>query len=213
MGGENVTFYIDNSNCRDALVRCYTETKIINRAIQLFRDQVSRLGINAWFGLIPSYFNPSRAPTRASPIPSPLRRQSKFGTLALLKAWVESEEPSDQFHNVMSNSQFRAMMGPCAPRIDFLEGRNALIRMEMIGEIRETFTFQYWYREWESLELTAQTILADFPNSLAIGWEDEADLQTFADQRPNKVFLGEFPRAPYMVSFRAISNGMGYIET
>ena len=110
-----MTFYIDNSKCRGALVRGYTETKIINRTVQICWDQVRRLNIHAWFELIPSDFNPADAPERASPLPFPVRRMSKFGILAFLKAWIESEESSARSHKFMSNSQFGELMGPCAP--------------------------------------------------------------------------------------------------
>ena len=68
----NVAFYIDNSNCRDSLVRGFTETKIINRMVQLFWAQIRRLNISAWFELVASDFNPPDAPTRAPPSHSTL---------------------------------------------------------------------------------------------------------------------------------------------
>ena len=102
---KNVTFYIDNSNCRDALVRGYTETKIIDRTVKLFWPQVGKLGISVWSELVPSGFNPADAPTRAAPLPFPVRRQSKFGILTDLRLWVESEELNeDQAHPTQDNS-------------------------------------------------------------------------------------------------------------
>ena len=46
--GADVTFYIDNSNCRDALVRGYTATKAINRMVKLFWPQVEKLSLPGW---------------------------------------------------------------------------------------------------------------------------------------------------------------------
>ena len=40
--GKNVAFYIDNSNFREAVVRGDTETKAINRMVELFWPQVKR---------------------------------------------------------------------------------------------------------------------------------------------------------------------------
>ena len=37
LGHKNVSFYIDNSNWRDALVRLYTKTSVVERAVKLFR--------------------------------------------------------------------------------------------------------------------------------------------------------------------------------
>ena len=50
---KTVVFYIDNSNCRDALFRGYTDTKVIDSLVQIFWAQINRLGISAWFELIP----------------------------------------------------------------------------------------------------------------------------------------------------------------
>ena len=65
---KTVGFYIDNSNCRDALVRGYTDTTAIDSLVHFFWAEINRVGISAWFELIPSDSNPSDAPTRfASP--------------------------------------------------------------------------------------------------------------------------------------------------
>ena len=55
-----------------ALVRGYTETKVINRMAKLFCPKVGKLGISGWFEIVPSVFNPADAPTRDAPLPSPL---------------------------------------------------------------------------------------------------------------------------------------------
>ena len=90
----------------DALVRGYTETKVVNRAVKLFWHQVGKLGISVWFELIPSDFNPPDAPTKASPLPFPVRRQSKFGLLEAIRLWIESEElGEDQFHIPQDSAQ------------------------------------------------------------------------------------------------------------
>ena len=105
--GRNVAFYIDDSVCRDALVRGYNETKIIDRMVKLFWAQVEKLGISVWFELIPSDYIPAAAPTRAAPLPFPVRMQSKFGILTALRLWIESEELiEDQFHQTQDGSQF-----------------------------------------------------------------------------------------------------------
>ena len=67
--------------------------------------------------------------------------------------------------------------------------------------------------EWQAHELTVRTILAYFPNSLALGWGDEADFQTFADQRPNKVLLEEFPNAPIWFSSERYLRGRVIVRT
>ena len=104
---EIAAFYIDNSNCRDALSRGYTETKIVDRRVKFFWSQVKKLGISVWSELIPSDFNPADSPTRAAPLPFPVRRQSKFGILTALRLWAESEElHEDQLHPTQDNSQF-----------------------------------------------------------------------------------------------------------
>ena len=87
----NIAFYVDNSNSRDALVRGYTETKVINRMVKPFWHQVGELGISAWFEITPSDFNPADAPTGAAPLPPPVRRKSKFEILGGLTHWVEFE--------------------------------------------------------------------------------------------------------------------------
>ena len=69
---KTVVFYIDNSNCRDALARGYTNTKVIDSLVQIFLAQVNRLGIFAWFELTPSDPNPSDAPTRFVLLPFPI---------------------------------------------------------------------------------------------------------------------------------------------
>ena len=109
--GRNVTFYIDNSVCRDALVRGYTETKIIDRMLKLFWAHVGKLGISVWPALIPSGYIPADAPTRADPIPLHVRRQSKFEILTALRSWIVSDELNeDQPHPTQDNSQVYIVM-------------------------------------------------------------------------------------------------------
>ena len=111
--GGNVTFYIDNSNCVDSLVRGYTKTAAINRMVKLFWPQVQKLGISVWFRNIPSVFNPADAPTREAALPFPARRQSKFGILEALRIWIESGELSeDQFRQPQNNPHFYRAMVP-----------------------------------------------------------------------------------------------------
>ena len=68
--------------------------------------------------------------------------------------------------------------------------------MEMSGVLRGTFTFQFLPGEWLSRELFVKTLLADFFKSSALGFEVEAEFQSFAGACPNKVFLIEFPQCP-----------------
>ena len=79
--------------------------------------------------------------------------------------------------------------------------------MESIGDLRGAFAFQFRYRGWKAQELMVPGILADFPNSLALGREDEADFQTFTDRRRNKVFSEEFPNAPIWSSLERYLRG------
>ena len=89
--GKNVTFYIDSSNCRDALVRGKTDTKVIDNLVKLFWAHIQRLGINAWFEVIPSGLNPADAPTRDSPSPIKVKKSRSFGISKALRIWLDSE--------------------------------------------------------------------------------------------------------------------------
>ena len=82
---------MDNSNCRDALVRGYTDTKAIDSLVRIFWAQINRLGISAWFELIPSDSNPADAPTRFDSLPFPIRKRSNFGVLESLRKLVDSD--------------------------------------------------------------------------------------------------------------------------
>ena len=81
--GKNVTFYSDNSNCRDALVRGYTETEIIDRMVKLFWPHVGKLGISVWFELA------HQASTRLTPRQVPIHFPSMLGG----KLSLESLQP------------------------------------------------------------------------------------------------------------------------
>ena len=50
---KTVVSHIDYANCRGALVRGYTNTKVIDSLVQISWAQINRLGIFAWFELIP----------------------------------------------------------------------------------------------------------------------------------------------------------------
>ena len=64
--------------------------------------------------------------------------------------------------------------------------------MDMLGIPMGTCTFQFWPREWTARELFVKTLLADFFNSLILGFEVEADFQTSIDEYTNEVSLSEF---------------------
>ena len=66
----------------------------------------------------------------------------------------------------------------------------------------QSYTFQFWSREWLSQELFIKTILADFHKSLVLGFDGESEFQTFADGCPNKVSLSEFPQCPIWYDLR-----------
>ena len=89
--GKNVTFYIDNSNCRDALVRGQTDTKVIDNLVKLFWAHVQRLEIYCWFEVIPSGLNPADAPTRDASLPLRVKESRSFGILKALRIWLDSE--------------------------------------------------------------------------------------------------------------------------
>ena len=88
---KNVTIYIDNSNARDALVRGYTDTKAVDKMVQIFWAHVQRLGISVWFELIPSGVNPADTPTRDAPLPLPAEKTKKFGILEAIRIWIDSQ--------------------------------------------------------------------------------------------------------------------------
>ena len=102
-----------------ALVRGYTETKVINRMVKLFWSLVKKLGISVWFEIVRSVFNPADAPTRDAPLPFPVRGKSKFELLESIWIWIESDDlDGDQFHPPMNNSQFYRVMGGHADAAD-----------------------------------------------------------------------------------------------
>ena len=78
---------------------------LINRMATSMRWKIQRLNISAWFEIVPPDFNSPDAPTGASGIPFPVRRQSKFVILEALRLWVESEDMGgDQFHQPRNNT-------------------------------------------------------------------------------------------------------------
>ena len=88
---KTVVFYIDNSNCRDALFRGYTDAKVIDSLVQIFWAQINRLGIFLRFELIPSDSSPADTPTRFDSLPFPIRKRSNFGVLESLRGLVDSD--------------------------------------------------------------------------------------------------------------------------
>ena len=54
----------------------------------------------------------------------------------------------------------------------------------------------FWFNDWQNHELFVLTLLVGFLESIILGFSIEADTQTFADERPNNVFLQELPNAP-----------------
>ena len=95
LGGElrnkTVVFYTDNANCRDALVRGYTATKVADSLVQICWAQINRIGIFAWFELMSSDSNPSDAPTRFASPPFPIRKRTNFGVPESLTTLVYSD--------------------------------------------------------------------------------------------------------------------------
>ena len=88
---KTAVFYIDNSNCRDALVRGNTDTKAIDSLVRIFWAQINRLGISAWFEMIPSDSNPADEPTRFESLPFAIRKRTNFGVLESLMTLVGSD--------------------------------------------------------------------------------------------------------------------------
>ena len=112
---KNVTFYIDNSNYRDALVMGCNKTTLIDRMVKLFVSEIRKLNISARFAITPSDFNPPDAMTRAADLPFPVRAHSKFGILEALKleggchAWripVTERTPPKIFHTRDTKERF-----------------------------------------------------------------------------------------------------------
>ena len=94
---QNVTFYIDNSNARDALVKGRSKTVVINRAIQIFRGLVQEHGCSVWLELVPSGRNVADFPTRYAPIPSTCREFLPCGIIPKLKRWITTDANKKEF--------------------------------------------------------------------------------------------------------------------
>ena len=77
----------------------------------------------------------------------------------------------------------------------------------------QSYTFQFWSREWLSQELFIKTLLAEFSKSLVLGYNGESDFQTFVDGCPNKVSLGKFPQRPIWYDLRYYLSNGGIPET
>ena len=79
--------------------------------------------------------------------------------------------------------------------------------MDTSGNLRGALTLQFWLRRWHSQELFVKTSLSGFFNSLTLGFEAEADIQTFIDECRNKVFLEEFPLRAIRYDIRSYLSG------
>ena len=99
--GGDVTFYIDNSNCANALVSVCTKTTAVGRMVKLFWPQIQKIGISAWFELASSDLNTVDATTRweSAAFPSRGGGGSKFGFLEALSLRAESS-PSISYDSI-----------------------------------------------------------------------------------------------------------------
>ena len=95
--GRNVVFYIDNTNAKDALVKGFSPTPVINRLIQLFWAIIQVEGIWAWFEWVPSGVNVGDLPTRNAKISFPVDYEGEFGFLSTLKSWTTDYVAKEAF--------------------------------------------------------------------------------------------------------------------
>ena len=76
--------------------------------------------------------------------------------------------------------------------------KNPPLDMDMLGSLRETFTFQFWPREWISRELFIKTLLANFFNALILWFEAEAEFRPSVDEYQNEILLVGISSVPDM---------------
>ena len=94
---KNVVFYVDNSNAKDALVKGFSPTRIINRMVRIFWACMQRNGIWAWIEQIESEKNISDLPTRGEELPLKSQVKRNFGILENLRRLIETDCPKESF--------------------------------------------------------------------------------------------------------------------
>lgn len=77
MGGQCITFHIDNNNALAALIKAEANTVFISALCIIFWAICSRMGITPWLERAPADFNIADLPTRFEKLPS--RRKSTRG--------------------------------------------------------------------------------------------------------------------------------------
>ena len=101
--GKNVIFYVDNSNTKDALVRGYSNTPVINTLVQIFWAFAQSIGAWFWFEQVPSGRNIADLPTRGVELPLPSLAYSDFQILEILKTWATSPHKKEEFSRFIRN--------------------------------------------------------------------------------------------------------------
>ena len=94
---KNIVFYVDNSNSKDALVKGFSPTPVINRMTQLFWARMQKLGARAWIEYIPSGKNICDLPTRKEELPLKTQVRRDFGNLEHLRGMLERVCPKEAF--------------------------------------------------------------------------------------------------------------------
>ena len=103
--GKNVTFYVDNSNTKDALVKGFSPTPVINTLIQIFWAFAQCSGALFWFEQIPSGRNIADLPTREVSLPLDSKIQPSFAILGVIKRWVTEIHDKKEYFSFMGNSR------------------------------------------------------------------------------------------------------------
>ena len=123
-----------------------------------------------------------------------------FGILGSLKLRLSSGEFTDLFRQHQSNSQFwesRWVGAQTGLTCDCVRRVAKPLCMGRIGYLKDTFTFQFWFSEWQARELMIQPLLAGFFNSMVLNFDISAEFQTFSDEYANEVYSEDFPKAPF----------------
>ena len=94
---KNVVIYVDNTNTKDALVKGFSPTRVINRMIQIFWASIQRNGIWVWIEHVGSTKNISDLPTRGVELPLKSQVEREFGILEKLREIIEQECPKESF--------------------------------------------------------------------------------------------------------------------
>ena len=111
--GKNVTFYVDNPNTKDAMVKGFSLTKVINILIQIFWAFAQSSGARFWFEQVPSNRNIADLPTRLEKLPAKTEFSSSFPILDILRKWVTETHKKGFF--LFTNGPTAGNQTSCSP--------------------------------------------------------------------------------------------------